>query len=122
MPKLSFRPPALSADQNKVTMISSFNERNVPFSFLFSGEQVSWFCSNIQHFNQDPFEVTLEKCRPKRFKFQTVSGNRRSESKNLSDNVQCICDKILHGNNKVLQNQLVTSCVEEKYKKQNREK
>lgn len=41
-------------------MMSSFNERNVPFSFLFSGTQVSWFCSNVQHFNVDPFEITLE--------------------------------------------------------------
>lgn len=37
-------------------MISSFNERNVPFSFLFSGKQVSWFCSNVQDFNKDPLE------------------------------------------------------------------
>lgn len=52
----SSSPFSCGADQNKVTMISFFNERNVPFSFLFSGEQVSWFCSNVQHFNKDPFE------------------------------------------------------------------
>lgn len=110
-------PFSCGADQNKVTIISSFNERNVPFSFLFSGKQVSWFCSNVQHFNEDPFEITLEKCRPNRFKFQTVPGNGRSESKNLSDNVSAPV-RILHGDNKVLQNQLVTSCVEVKETKE----
>lgn len=51
--------------------------------------------------------------------FQTVPGNRRSESKKLSDNVQCIHDNLrLQGDNKVLQNQLVTSRVEGKHKKQ----
>lgn len=31
-----------------------------------------------------PLKVTLEKCRTNKFKFQTVPGNRRSESKKLS--------------------------------------
>lgn len=117
VPNLSFLPPALSA----VELIKTRSQWYPPLMkemFLshssFLGNRWLGFVQMCNILTKIPLKVTLEECRSYRFKFQTAPGNRRSKSKKLSDNVQCVCENLkLHGDNKVLQNQLVTSCGEE---------